>query len=176
MAAGNFQKCLEIILKHEGGYVDHPADPGGITNLGVTKKVYEEWIGHPVSADIMRKLTPSLVAPLYKKRYWDVLKCDGLPAGLDLCAFDFGVNAGTNRAARYLQRLANVPDDGVIGPQTLKALTFEVVSKGTTALVDTYQDARRAYYKKLPTFGVFGKGWMRRVDEVEASAKQMVKK
>ena len=176
MATGNFPKCLSIVLKHEGGFVNHPSDPGGMTNLGVTKKVYEAWIGHQVSEAIMRKLTPQLVFPLYKKNYWDTLKCDGIPAGLDLCVFDFGVNAGTNRSARYLQRLIGVKEDGVIGPATLRALTFKAVEIGTDKLIDLFQDDRRDYYRKLSTFLTFGRGWLRRVDEVEAEAKGMVRK
>ena len=99
--ANNFDHCLEIILHHEGGYVNHPKDPGGETNLGVTKRVYEE---HGGTKD-MKDLTFEDVAPIYKKSYWDRVKGDELPAGLDLCVFDFGVNAGTGRAAKYLQNL-----------------------------------------------------------------------
>lgn len=176
MAANNFNNCLTVILHHEGGFVNHPKDPGGMTNLGVTKNVYEEWIGHKVSEQIMRKLTPSLVAPLYRKKYWDVLKCDGIPRGLDLCVFDFGVNAGTNRSARYLQRLIGVAEDGLIGPKTLIALTKKAASDGVGSLIDELQDARRGYYRKLNTFPTFGRGWLRRVDEVEASAKKMAGK
>lgn len=176
MAANNFNSCLSVILHHEGGFVNHPKDPGGMTNLGVTKKVYEEWIGHKVSEQIMRKLTPPLVAPLYRKKYWDVLKCESIPRGLDLCVFDFGVNAGTNRSARYLQRLIGVSEDGLIGPKTLIALTKKAASDGVGSLIDEFQDARRGYYRKLNTFPTFGRGWLRRVDEVEASAKKMVGK
>jgi len=93
MAKDNFNRCLEIILHHEGGYVNHPKDPGGRTNLGVTQRVYEEWIGHPVSEAIMKGLTVDHVRALYKAKYWAVVKADDLPAGLDLCVFDFGVNA-----------------------------------------------------------------------------------
>ena len=95
----NYQKCLETILHHEGGYVNHPKDPGGETNLGVTKRVYEEWGGKKD----MKDLLVEDVAPIYKKNYWDRMKCDQLPSGLDLCVFDFGVNAGTGRSAKMLQ-------------------------------------------------------------------------
>jgi lysozyme family protein len=175
MAAANFNKCLSVILHHEGGFVNHPKDPGGATNLGVTKKVYEEWVGHPVTEQVMRKLTPQLVSSLYKVKYWNVLKCDDLPAGLDLCVFDFGVNAGTGRSARYLQRLVGAREDGAIGPKTLSLVKALVTLKGGDNVVDEFQESRRVYYRKLPTFSTFGRGWLRRVDEVEVAAKAMAK-
>jgi len=175
MAAGNFNACLAEILKHEGGFVNHSKDPGGMTNLGVTKATYEEWIGHPVSEAIMRKLTPQLVGPLYKKKFWDMMKCDGLPKGLDLCVFDFGVNAGVKRSARMLQRLVGVSDDGVIGPATLKAVEARKAVIGTHALITFFQAERRVYYKSLSHFPTFGKGWLRRVDAVEKTAQAMAK-
>jgi lysozyme family protein len=175
MAKNNFDACLEIILHHEGGYVNHPRDPGGRTNLGVTQRVYEEWVGHPVSEAIMRGLTVSHVKALYKARYWAVVKADEIPAGLDLCVFDFAVNAGPGRAARYLQRLVGATEDGQIGPRTLSAVTQFVRDVGAEEAVKRYQDSRRTYYKKLATFPTFGRGWMRRVMEVEASARLMLK-
>lgn len=173
MSAGNFPACLKEILHHEGGFVNHPKDPGGMTNLGVTKQTYEDWIGHPVNEAIMRKLTPELVAPLYKKKFWDVLRCDALPKGFDLCVFDFGVNAGTNRSARYLQRLVGVAQDGVVGPATVKAVEAKKAEMGAAGLIDLFQEARRAYYRQLNTFPTFGRGWLRRVDEVEKTAMKM---
>ena len=85
MAEGNFEKCLEMVLHHEGGYVNHPKDPGGMTNLGVTKRVWDDWTGGDADEDEMRGLTPEDVGPLYKKNYWDRVKGDDLPSGLDLC-------------------------------------------------------------------------------------------
>lgn len=175
MTAANFGPSLKEILHHEGGFVNHPKDPGGITNLGVTKKTYEAWIGHPVSEQIMRKLTPNLVTPLYKRNYWNVLKCDSLPLGLDMCVFDFGVNAGTNRAGRYLQRLVGAKEDGAVGPATIKAVEAMRLTVGTVAMIDAFQESRRVYYRKLPTFPTFGKGWLNRVDAVEKVAKGMAK-
>lgn len=176
MAANNFQPCLALVLRHEGGFSHHPRDPGGMTNLGVTKAVYEEWIGHPVSEAIMRKLTPSLVAPLYRKKYWDTMKCDGIPRGLDLCIFDFGVNAGPNRSIRYLQRMIGTKEDGIFGVNSFRELANQTVEYGVEALISRFQESRRNYYKKLPTFGTFGRGWLRRVDEISLSAKAMMKK
>ena len=114
--AQNFKHCLEIILHHEGGYVNHPKDPGGMTNLGVTKRVYESWVGKEVNESDMRALTADDVAPIYEKNYWDKVKGNDLPGGLDLCVFDFGVNAGPGRAAKYLQTMIGTVADGGIGP------------------------------------------------------------
>ena len=170
----NYQQCLEMILHHEGGYVNHPEDPGGATNLGVTKRVYEEWVGRTVTLDKMEQLQVSDVAPIYKKNYWDRVKGDQLPSGLDLCVFDFGVNAGTGRAAKYLQKMVGATADGAIGPATLRAVDTFVKQEGHKGAIELYQKNRLAYYKKLKHFKTFGKGWTRRNRETTASAKKMI--
>ena len=171
MAAANYDKCLETILHHEGGYVNHPKDPGGETNRGVTKRVYEE---HGGDKD-MKDLTVEDVAPIYKKSYWDRVKGDELPAGLDLCVFDFGVNAGTGRAAKYLQNMVGATADGAIGPATLRAVNAYVQVEGLEATIDAYQTNRQGYYEQLSTFDTFGRGWTRRVVETTSSAQKLAK-
>jgi len=163
----NYDKCLETILHHEGGYVNHPKDPGGETNLGVTKRVYEEFGG----TKDMKDLTVDDVAPIYQQGYWDKLKGDDLPGGLDLCVFDFGVNAGPGRAAKYLQTMIGTVADGGIGPNTLRALSGYVEEHGIEKTIDNYQEARQKYYEQLSTFDTFGKGWTRRVNETTELAK-----
>ena len=170
MAAENWEKCLEAILHHEGGYVNHPKDPGGETNLGVTKRVYEEWGG----TKDMKDLEVEDVEPIYKKNYWDRVKAESLPGGLDLCVFDFGVNAGTGRAAKYLQTMIGTVADGGIGPNTLKALSNYVESEGVEQTIKNYQAARQEYYESLSTFETFGRGWTRRVDETTKMAIGMI--
>jgi lysozyme family protein len=170
MAAENWQKCLEAILHHEGGYVNHPKDPGGETNLGVTKRVYEEWGG----TKDMKDLEVEDVEPIYKKNYWDRVKAESLPGGLDLCVFDFGVNAGTGRAAKYLQTMIGTTADGGIGPNTLRALANYVESEGVEQTIKNYQAARQEYYESLSTFETFGRGWTRRVDETTKMAIEMI--
>ena len=169
----NFDECLQIILHHEGGYVNHPKDPGGMTNLGVTKRVYEDWVGYAVSEHTMQNLTEEDVAPIYKKNYWDRVKGDDLPEGLNLCVFDFGVNAGTGRAAKYLQVMIGTVADGGIGPMTLRALDEYVSLHGLNETVENYQENRQRYYEKLKTFKTFGRGWTRRVLETTQSALKM---
>ena len=166
----NYDKCLETILHHEGGYVNHPKDPGGETNLGVTKRVYEEWGG----TKDMKDLTVEDVAPIYKKNYWDKMKGDDLPGGLDLCVFDFGVNAGPGRAAKYLQSMIGTTPDGGIGPMTLAALQKYVDENGLVESIEEYQKRRQEYYEKLSTFATFGRGWTRRVNETTELAKTLI--
>ena len=166
----NYDKCLETILHHEGGYVNHPKDPGGETNLGVTKRVYLE---HGGQKD-MKDLTVEDVAPIYEKNYWGRMKCDDIPAGLDLCVFDFGVNAGTGRSAKYLQTMIGTVADGGIGPNTLRALDSYVDANGIEGAIKNFQEARQGYYESLSTFETFGRGWTRRVDETTELALSMV--
>ena len=165
----NYDKCLETILHHEGGYVNHPEDPGGETNLGVTKRVYQEWGG----TKDMKDLTFDDVAPIYKKNYWDKMKCDDLPSGLDLCVFDFGVNAGPGRAAKYLQSLIGTVADGGIGPNTLAKLKEYTDETGVKETITNYQNDRQSYYEKLSTFKTFGRGWTRRVEETTKLALEL---
>ncbi len=166
----NFQDALAAVLHHEGGYVNHPSDPGGMTNLGCTKRVWEEWVGHPVDEKAMRALTPADVAPLYKAKYWDKVKGDDLPDGVDYIVFDAAINSGPGRAAKWLQQTVGVTADGAIGPGTLKAVQAMPVLE----IVDKYQQTRLEFLQALSTWATFGKGWGRRVTEVEQAALKMV--
>jgi len=166
----NFDESLKAILKHEGGYVHHKLDPGGMTNLGVTKKVWEAWVGHPVGEKEMRALTPDTVAPMYRKKYWDAVRADELPTGLDYLMFDFAINAGPGRAVRTMQKAIGTTPDGVIGPKTMAALK----AADPTDLIAKFSMEKELFYKALPTFATFGKGWLRRVDEAKSHAVTML--
>lgn len=166
----NFDAALKAILHHEGGYVNHPADPGGMTNLGVTKRVWEEWVGHEVDERTMRGLTPEIVGPMYKAKYWDKIKGDDLPAGVDYCVFDAAVNSGPGRAVKWLQGCVGVDQDGGIGPKTLAA----VAAFDPKELVEDYAKRRLSFLMDLKTWPTFGKGWGRRVAEVQTSASSML--
>ena len=166
----NFESALEIILEHEGGYVNHPKDPGGETNLGVTKRVYEDFGGEKE----MKDLTQEDVEPIYQENYWDKCKCDDMPEGLDLCVFDFAVNAGPGRAAKYLQTMIGTVADGGIGPNTLGALSRYLDEEGLKTSIENYQNARQEYYEGLSTFDTFGRGWTRRVEETTEEALDMI--
>jgi lysozyme family protein len=158
----NFDKALAAVLVHEGGYVNNPKDPGGMTNLGCTKTVWEEHCGHAVDEKVMRALTPADVAPLYKSKYWDKVKCDDLPSGVDYVVFDAAINSGPGRAAKWLQACVGVEPDGGIGPKTLAA----VRAMDAKQLIDDYGKRRLSFLYDLPTWDTFGKGWARRVNEV----------
>ena len=162
----NFENCLAEVLKHEGGYSDHPEDKGGATNYGVTQKVWEEWIGHPVTKDDMKNLVPSNVMGLYHNRYWDACKCDDLPAGVDYCVFDTAVNSGRVRAIKFLQAVVGTIPDGAIGPVTLASVN----SRGSKLTIEQYSDKREAFLRGLSGFPTFGKGWLNRIKEVRATA------
>ena len=169
MAASNFDRCLALVLKHEGGFVNHPQDPGGVTNLGVTRQVWSEWRGRPVTIAEMRRLKPADVEPLYRQRYWNRVRADDLPAGVDYCVFDAAVNSGTGRAAKWLQEVLGVPQDGAIGLITLGAARDFPKQE----LIRRYCQTRLEFLQGLRTFPVFGRGWQARVTEVEAVATQM---
>ena len=171
----NYDACIKLILHHEGGYVNHPKDPGGATNLGVTQRVWDDWTGKNSSLDDMKALKVSDVAPIYKKNYWDRVKGDELPNGLDLCLFDFGVNAGTGRAAKKLQEMIGAHVDGGIGPNTLKAVNAYVEEHGLEQTITNYQEMRQDYYESLNTFSTFGKGWTNRNNGTLDSAIAMTK-
>jgi len=165
----NFNESLAHVLKHEGGFVNHPKDPGGATNLGCTKRVWEEWVGHEVTVDDIRSLTVADVTPLYKKKYWDAVRGDDLPRGVDFAVFDLAINSGTGRASKLLQRAVGVAADGAIGPATLAA----VASINPRELATKVCEARLAFLQGLPTWETFGKGWGRRVKETEKIAFNM---
>jgi len=166
-----FDRSFKAVLRHEGGYVDHPRDPGGATNLGITlgtaKAFRLDLDGDgDVDKDDVRLLTPETAAPVYREGYWLKTKCDQLPAGVDYMVFDLAVNSGTKRAARYLQRAAGVAEDGRIGPKTIAAVTGNAAR-----IVERMEDIREEFYRSLDTFPTFGKGWLRRLDEVASKAR-----
>jgi len=162
----NFDECLKMLLHHEGGYVNHPSDPGGETNLGVTKKVYQEWGG----TKDMKDLTVEDVAPIYKKEYWDRCKCDDLESGVDWAVFDWAVNSGTGRAAKAIQKICGAAQDGAIGPKTLALIG----TQNTQYVIEEFGKIRQDFYESLKTFDTFGKGWTRRNKETTAKALEMI--
>ena len=167
---GNFETCLKLMLAHEGGFSNHSQDPGGMTNLGVTKRVWEEWTGHEVDEKQMRALTPETVAPLYKRKYWDACRADELLDGVDYAVFDVAVNSGVGRAVKLLQSCVGATPDGGFGSITM-ALTKK---QDPARLIELYCAKRLEFLQSLKTFETFGKGWSRRVAEVKEKALKML--
>jgi len=166
----NWQKSFELMLKSEGGFGNDPRDPGGMTNLGVTKATWENWVGRASDENEMRSLTPEKVEPLYKKKFWDAVRGDELPVGIDYLVFDFAVNAGVGRSAKVLQMAIGANPDGSIGPLTLMAVSnFDPAD-----LIDRFSNAKEDFYKSLPTFETFGRGWLNRVADVKLKASSMI--
>ena len=166
----NWKQAFEQMLKSEGGFVNHPSDPGGMTNLGVTKATWENWVGRESDEAEMRGLTPEKVEPLYKKKYWDAVRADELPVGLDYLMFDFGVNAGPGRAIKVMQSAVGVTPYGGFGPLTLAA----VQAIDPVELIEKFSQAKEDFYRSLGTFATFGKGWLNRVADVKVKANSML--
>lgn len=165
----NFDNALRLLLRHEGGFVNHPKDPGGMTNLGVTKAVWEAHTGKPATEADMRALTPQAVQPVYKARYWDAVRGDELPGGLDYCLFDCAVNSGPGRAIKLLQQVMRLKVDGILGKNTLAAIG----DAEPIELIEDYSQRRLEFLRSLPTWETFGKGWGKRISEVEIDAKKL---
>ena len=166
----NFDKSLALVLKSEGNYVNNSQDPGGVTNLGVTQRVLEEWLGHPVDDKTMRNLTPEQVAPLYKAKYWMACYAPQLKTGVDYLLFDAAVNMGAGRAVKLLQESMQCVPDGTIGPRTMQLLD----QKKLEDIVEAFSQRKISFYEGLKTFPVFGKGWLKRVEDVKQNALQMI--
>lgn len=168
----NFAFCLKEVLRHEGGWSDHKSDPGGATMKGITIGTYSQWKGRRMSKEALRAITDEEVAAIYKRNYWDKVRGDDLPAGLDLVAFDAAVNSGPARGAKWLQQGLGVAADGKIGPKTLAAAE----AADAPAAIIAATNARMAFLRGLSTWPTFGKGWTRRVDDVRKKATGLASK
>ena len=169
----NFPEALAHTLRFEGGWANHPSDPGGATMKGVTHKTYADYLGRAVSHDELRAIPDDHLADIYRKRYWDACRCDELPDGLDLAVFDTAVNTGPAQAARLLQRIVGVPADGAIGPKTIVAVNDYVEAHGLHELIEAYTEARQNFYRLLPTYVHFGEGLRKRADGVAKVAEDI---
>lgn len=170
MTAANRDSAIKVTLGYEGGYSNHPSDPGGPTNWGITlKDARTYWKVDATAADV-KEMPIGVAVDIYRRRYWAPLRCDELPAGVDLAVFDYGVNSGIGRSARVLQQIVGVPGDGGIGPETLarvRALPASTIIKDVCV-------ERLVFLQGLRTWPVFGKGWGRRVADVQYRALRMV--
>lgn len=170
----NFDRALPEILRHEGGFVNHPKDPGGATNKGITIGTLRR-LGIDVDGDgdsdiaDLKGLRHEHVARVYKLFYWDAVKADLLPSGVDYTVADFAVNSGPGRAAKHLQRALGVAQDGSIGPKTLAA----AAEADPVAVISAIHGSRMRFLQGLPIWPTFKGGWTRRVDEVRAKSLAM---
>jgi len=164
-----FERAFALLDEHEGGYSNHPDDPGGATMRGVTQAVYNHYLrrkGRGIHS--VQHITESEVREIYRRQYWDAVRADDLPEGVAYCVFDAAVNSGPARAARWLQSLIGAQVDGVIGLETIdKAATTPAVP-----LIDRYCDKRLAFMRSLRHWSTFKNGWTRRVHEVRTQAKE----
>ena len=163
MSQGFTPDIQKLILAHEGGYVDHPKDPGGATNLGITFAVLQAWYGRKITKQDVKNLSRQTALDIYKAQYWDKASCSLLPLGLDYMVMDYGVNSGPSRAIKDLQRIVGVAADGVPGAITVEAVKQFVARKGIQKLLLDYAERRWAFMQGLSNFPSFGKGWKKRV-------------
>jgi lysozyme family protein len=176
-ATQRFAACLDHVLASEGGYANHPSDPGGATNMGITRKTLAMWRGISPWWDLptsdVQALSRNEAAKIYKARYWDRCRGGSLPAGLDLALFDYAVNSGPLRAVKELQRICGTNLDGFVGPLTLAAVKKAVAEQGVAQLVTRLCDRRLGFLRRLETFATFGRGWTRRIENVRRTALEM---
>jgi lysozyme family protein len=166
----NFAQSLAYVLQSEGGYVDDPQDPGGATNFGITQQVYDDWRkSHGLNQQSVRDIDPNERDAIYNANYWKPISGDDLPSGVDYATFDFAVNSGVNRAARFLQKAVGVAEDGDIGPVTLNA----VADVPPLILIRSLCNTRLQFLQTLPNFARFGNGWTARINDVRAQAGAM---
>lgn len=169
----NFRRALAHVLEHEGGYVDHPVDPGGATNLGITRRTFARWRGvspwWKLPKSEVRTLTRREAGQIYKAGYWNAVRGDALPAGVDYAVFDYAVNSGVARAARDLQRVTGARADGVVGPMTLKAVSRH----HPKTVIRRLLQKRMSFLRRLRTWGAFGRGWTNRINGVLQHALEM---
>ncbi len=169
--SGNFAVSLKVVRRWEGGLVDHPSDPGGITKWGISLRFLRS-VGVDINGDgvvdgeDIRSLTEKQVTKLYHDHFWSKCYCDFLPAGISLAMFDCGVNQGPGRAKRFLQKALKVKVDGKIGPITLA--TVDKADPGK--LLSEFMVRRAIHYSSLANMVVFGLGWFRRLFDIYRQA------
>lgn len=165
----NYPKITTLLFQHEGGYVNDPKDPGGATNRGITIGTYSDWLGRKATINEVKAMPKETADAIYKKNYWDKIRADDLPIGVDAAVFDFGVNSGPARAVRYLQSIVGTPADGIMGPKTIAACDkYE-----PAYIINKLCDNRLNFLKGLNTWDRFKNGWTSRVEAVRKQALEL---
>lgn len=165
----NFEEVLRRVLAHEGGYTNHPSDPGGPTNWGITIHDAQAYWKRNADADDVQAMPKEVARRIYKTKYWDAMRCDELPSGVDYAVMDFGVNSGVGRSVRFLEAIAGVPADGRPDDLLIRA----VANLPAKPIVTELCNKRLVFLKGLKTWPVFGNGWAGRVAEVRDAALKM---
>jgi lysozyme family protein len=166
----NFASCLSLVLVSEGGFVNNVHDSGGATNKGVTQRVYDayrRYMNQPTGS--VKFITTAEVSSIYRRQYWDAVRGDDLPAGMDYAVFDEAVNSGPVKAIGDLQRAVGVKADGQFGLVTLTA----VRNSSPKATINILCDLRLGFLRRLTSWKYFGAGWSNRVAAVRAAALRM---
>jgi len=166
----NFETCLSLLLVHEGGYTNHPSDPGGPTNFGITIEDYRRYVKVNATAADVRRMKLDEARIIYREKYWDAQRCDEQPPGVNYAVFDYGVNSGIGRSGKVLRRVLGLPHDS-------SAVTDAVIAAARASdpksLVAAICDERLHFLQSLKTWPVFGAGWGRRVAEVKSTTLKM---
>jgi lysozyme family protein len=170
MAASSYDEALRRLLVHEGGYSNHPSDPGGPTNFGITLRDYRKYLKPGATAADVRRMKLADAQAIYRSKYWDALRCDQLPAGVDYAVFDYGVNSGIGRSGKVLRRVLGLADDSHVVTAAVIAAVHKCEPRD---LVVRICAERLRFLKALRTWPVFGNGWARRVEEVKSTALQI---
>ncbi|MGJ4927141.1 glycoside hydrolase family 108 protein [Bradyrhizobium sp. HKCCYLS2038] len=173
MARANWDTCERLVRSHEGGNDDDPRDPGGRTSRGIIQREWTQYVAthqdERLPIDVW-KAPDSAISDIYRTKYWLKLRCDELPAGVDYSVFDYGVNSGISRSGKVLRRVVGLPDStGAVTEEVLAA----VARRDSNAVVHAINIERLVFLKGLRTWPVFGRGWARRVDEVNSASLQM---
>lgn len=167
--ASAFQRALAAVLAHEGGYVNHPRDPGGATNKGITQRTYDDWRrSQGQTLRSVRDIADAEVEAIYRRDYWNKVRGDELPEGVAYAVFDFAVNSGVSRAVKFLQAVLGVEQDGIVGPATIAA-----ARASPRHAIEALMDKRLAFLRGLETFDTFGRGWTARCGDVRRAALEM---
>jgi lysozyme family protein len=169
MVAATYEESLRRLLAAEGGYTNHPSDPGGPTNFGITLADFRRHARPGATAADIRAMKVEEAKAIYRVHYWNAVRCDELPAGVDYCVFDYAVNSGTTRAAKVLQRVLARPATGRVDAETLRLARAGDARKIIAAICDE----RLRFLRGLKTWPVFGTGWSRRVQSVRVAALAM---
>ena len=162
-----FDEIIEMVLEHEGGYVNHSSDPGGETIYGISKRAYPD-------LDI-KNLTVAEAKEIYRNDYWNRIKGEELPVGVACVVLDYSVNSGTSRASKALQSVCGIANgDGIIGPASLNAVWVTVKNTSEEDVINAVTEQRQGFIRALSIYDTFGKGWERRIEETRAKAMELI--